>query len=173
MTVVLCSKCESLINVIYETKPNAEICFSAEVQNIGWLGIGFNILDNSKLPNIMDMADFYIANFQETGSQLTVIDDAWGEQIPFGGVPSLDITVGGQDNVIPSSFKSEQANGFTRFSFCRKLATGDAKDHDIVLGEDIFLLAAFGSSQSFQDPNGYHGGNKDFVSVSFVNTTSF
>jgi len=170
-TFEMCRNCDKTVEVQYEVFGNTTICFSAQVEAPGYLSIAFN-LPSAKPGNVMANADYYVALFEPVNKTdavlLATVEDMWGQDIAGGGPPTPDVFLGGMENAFYPPVSSYQVDGASAIAFCRPLKTRDEFDHDIILGQELFLMVAYGQSNALN----YHGPNRDFRLVNFTSPTA-
>jgi len=144
------------VTIRWEFVGNDEITISVTSLSTGWVALAF-----ARNPGNMLNADVIIGF--GSGSNIEVKDfDIFGQRRE--GCPGVcpDTLQGGSNDVL--EFSGVDDGSSTRFTFRRKLNTGDEKDVPIVDdGNPTAILIAFGSS----DELGYHGGNKLSAEINF------
>jgi len=132
---------------------NIEISISAKTT--GWVAIGFE-------PSVgMKDADIYLGYVDQKGKGQSFDMYSTGEIGPH----PFDTDLGGKNDIISPVVMV--INGWTTFSFQRKLDTGDRFDKPILLDKPIKVLWSFGSTK---DTTTYHA-VRGLVTIDFSKPT--
>lgn len=144
------------VTIRWEFVGKDEITISVTSLSTGWVAFAF-----AQNPGNMLNADAIIGF--GSGSNIDVQDyNIFGQRRE--GCPGVcpDTLQGGSNDIL--EFSGMDDGSSTRFTFRRKLNTGDDKDVPILNdGNPTAILIAFGSS----DELGYHGGNKMSAEINF------
>eukprot|EP01097_Dermamoeba_algensis_P005564 TRINITY_DN3535_c0_g1_i1.p1 TRINITY_DN3535_c0_g1~~TRINITY_DN3535_c0_g1_i1.p1 ORF type:complete len:537 (-),score=96.12 TRINITY_DN3535_c0_g1_i1:120-1730(-) len=100
-------------------EPNKMVNFQLQVVTTGWIGIGFDAD-----PGTMKNADIILCRIFDDGT--VEVRDSYALDV---GVPTLDVELGGTDDITKKS--GETINGMTTVKFSRPVNSGDKWDKPI------------------------------------------
>jgi len=126
---------------LYWEKNGSEIFFGMIGKTTGWVSLGIN-------PSLMMLDADMIFGWVNSNGTVEVIDAyATG---PMGPHPP-DNELGGTSDIL--EFNGTEVDGVTTIEFKRLLATSDSYDQPLPSTEDVKILWALGSSDSFDAPH--------------------